>query len=329
MDEVHPSVLHSLYTDPREPQGPRQGQVAPSIGNTNRIRPRQFSLPEASGYEPCQDISSVFTANRKRQNAVRDPDNSSLSSYKETSPEVEHIPTRTELRIVQSEPRIRRGSHLAREAFGSEPRSQTITPSVRSLDLIRSKARSHSTHHGHDSGHAMKRARSKSMVETARKLHMLESRPLPKVPCTSHCSPVSSSHKSSRLDSSSDDEEPRPSNPAPIALPHITYLDVEEKSDSTHTLTEHTNKDCSTDSVTKKAKQPSKLFRMSALLKGDGQQSTNGDSARSSQSQQSSIVGLDWLFGTDTDSMSSGKLCVCMNMCVCVKRNYIVIIMQC
>ena len=310
MDDVHPRCLHSVCSDPREPQGQRRGQGAPSGVGSNKVRPRQYSLPEKTDYEPCQDIPSVFIASRRLRNPAvwHDTDNSSLSSYKETSPEVEYIPTKTELRFTRSEPRVRR-----RDPAGSEPRSRTVTPSVRSLDFLRSKFRSRST--DPDQIYSIKRPRSRSLVETAVRIPLQEERVAPSAPPKSHRSPAHSSHKSSPVDSSSsssgDEETLRKARPSSVQPSRISYLDpADDRSDSDQTATDHTLRPHNADAAaTKRSNRHKKLFRLSTLIKSsDGHDSTNGEqAAKATASQQSSTVGLDWLFSTDTDSASSGE----------------------
>ena len=83
--------------------------------------------------------------------------------------------------------------------------------------------------------------------------------------------------------------------------------DLDEKSESSSTLTEHTTTQgtLSGDSngntgEEEKARPKTSIFKLPGFLR------KNDEPSSLPTSQQSSVVGLDWLFSTDSDSLSSG-----------------------
>lgn len=228
-----------------------------------------------------------------------DPDISSLSSYKETSPESEMMPTVVKL------PKPARKSEDAGRTKAADLRIRTFNYSRDSLETYKERWQ-------------RKSQPDRTLCETAI-VHVEPKIPsglISHSPEATHSGPVQHNDAKTPANLISDSDSSADTSYVEIGDKTLDF-NLEEKSESSHTLTaagEAAAKACdktnclSLKTVLKEpgtidasAKERSELYAKSSASKLSALRGQGGF-----DSQQSSLVGLQWLFSTDSDSQTSG-----------------------
>lgn len=292
------SVGHSYQLDPREPQFPSEDVAASARHLTSDAHIQEKSDLEGVPLETFEMVSKFHQTSSPSWK--QDPEISSLSSYKETSPETEMIPSVAKPLRLSS----RKSDDVGR-IKAADLRMRTFNYSRDSLETYKERWQRKSQPEKVQRETVIVHVEPK--VSTTLGNRVLDTIPSVPPPFEVKVSANSISDSDSSVENGNIETDEKSAE-----------FTAGEMSESSHTLTavgELVSKPCEkmnnsslkssfkecfssdTNSMVRNIKAPSLKL---ASLKTCGHDKGAG-------SQQSSLVGLQWLFSTDSDSQTSGE----------------------